>query len=39
MTAFEESIRRFNEDKQDNRVENLEWRTVQHNTMHGTGRI
>lgn len=32
-------INHINEDKQDNRVENLEWCTVQHNTMHGTGRI
>lgn len=32
-------INHINEDKQDNRVENLEWCTVQYNTMHGTGRI
>lgn len=32
-------INHKNEDKQDNRVENLEWCTVQYNTMYGTGRI
>ena len=32
-------INHKNEDKQDNRAENLEWCTVQYNTMYGTGRI
>lgn len=32
-------INHKNEDKQDNKVENLEWCTVRYNTMYGTGRI
>lgn len=32
-------INHKNEDKQDNRVENLEWCTVRYNTLYGTGRI
>lgn len=32
-------INHINENKQDNRVENLEWCTVQYNTMYGSARI
>lgn len=32
-------VNHIDEDKQNNNVSNLEWCTVKHNTLHGTGRI